>query len=243
MAKKTKISWCTTTVNPISGCTRFSAACQNCTVYPDTIRLQNNPLTDRYRAGFDQVVFHPKALREPYTYSKPEIVYVGNMSDIGHEAVTDDQVKAIFKMMNDLPDHVFLILTKRSKRLVEFNGIVNWASNIGAGVSVELADYVDRIDDLRRSDARLKFLVLEPLLGPLPNLNLSGIGWVIVGGETGKGCRPMDPAWALDIRDQCAAAGVPFYFNQNGGRKRDKGGDILDGNRYHQYPQMIAAIR
>lgn len=243
MAKKTKISWCTTTWNPITGCTKYSLGCQNCYACKDTKRLQNNPLTDRYRAGFDQVVFHPKALREPYTYAKPEVVFVCNMSDIGHEAVTDDQVRAIFKVMNDLPDQGFLVLTKRSARLGKLNDIVTWTPNIAAGVSVESAENLYRIDDLRKSDAKLKFLSLEPLLGPLPNLNLDGIGWVIVGGESGTGYRPMDPAWAIDLRDQCAKAGVPFFFKQHGGRKRDKGGDILADNRYHEYPELIAAIR
>jgi len=243
VAKKTKIGWCSTTLNCISGCSTVSLSCQLCPARKDTVRLQNNPLTDRYRAGFDKVVFHPKALREPYTYSKPEVVYVCNMADIFHEGITDDQVKAIFKVMNDLPEHVFLTLTKRSKRLEELNDLVTWTPNIAAGVSVETIDYVHRIDDLRKSKAQLKILMLEPLLGPMPNLNLDGIGWVIVGGETGKGCRPFNPEWAVDLRDQCSEANIPFYFNQHGGQRRDRGGDVLNGNRYHQYPSIIAAIR
>jgi len=188
-----------------------------------------------YARGF-RVALHPQALRLPMTWKRPRIVFVNSMSDLFHEKVSRSFVQEVFGVMHTADWHRYQVLTKRSGRLVRLDPHLEWADYIWMGVSVENAEYTGRIDDLRRIRASVKFLSLEPLLGPLVELNLSGIDWVIVGGESGPGARPMDEQWVLDIRDQCVDADVPFFFKQWGGVHRKKTGRLLEGRTWDQMP-------
>jgi protein gp37 len=188
-----------------------------------------------YRNGF-RVTLHPHTLDAPLKMRKPRLVFVNSMSDLFHKDVPLDFIKRIFDSMARTPQHRFQILTKRSDRLIALDTQLDWPPNVWMGVSVENSDYVHRIEDLRRTGAAVKFLSLEPLLGPIPDLDLDGIDWVIVGGESGPCARPMDEQWAVDIRDQCMQAEVAFFFKQWGGFNKKKAGRILDGRTWDQMP-------
>ena len=170
-------------------------------------------------------------------WKKPSLVFVNSMSDLFHKDVTDDFLKKVFATMNQTPQHTYQVLTKRGDILLAKNPILTWSSNIWQGVSVENDKYIQRIDDLRKTNAHVKWLSLEPLLGPLQNLDLTGIDWVVVGGESGPGARPMDPDWVRDLRDQCQKAKVPFFFKQWGGVNKKKAGRELDGRTWDEYPK------
>ncbi|MCI5057392.1 MAG: phage Gp37/Gp68 family protein, partial [Flavobacteriales bacterium] len=182
--------------------------------------------------------FHPEALKVPYTWKKPKIVFVNSMSDLFHKDIPLSFVQEVFSVMNDNPQHVFQLLTKRAERLLEVNQYLKWSHNIWMGVSVEDEIVVDRIEFLRETNARVKFLSLEPLIGPLPNLNLDNIDWVIVGGESGRNPRPMEPDWVLDIQEQCEKRGVAFFFKQWGGKNKKKSGRLLNGKTYDEMPEI-----
>jgi protein gp37 len=179
----------------------------------------------------------------PLKWRQPRIVFVNSMSDMFHEEVPLDFIRRMFDVMRRASHHTFQALTKRSKRLVELAPKLDWPANVWMGVTVEHADYVGRIDDLRQTGARVKFLSLEPLLGPMPALDLSGIDWVIVGGESGPRARPMDPEWARDLREQCRRGGVPFFFKQWGGTNKKKAGRVLDGRTWDEMPEVAPAGR
>jgi protein gp37 len=197
-------------------------------------RLQAMGL-EKYRNGF-KLTLHPEVLEDPLHWDKPQLIFVNSMSDLFHKDVPLDFIRQIFDIMNRAHWHTFQILTKRAERLLELDPLIAWPSNVWMGVSVENFDYIYRIHLLRQTHAAVKFLSCEPLLGPLPNLPLEGINWVIVGGESGPKARPMDTDWVREIRDQCLAVRVPFFFKQWGGTRKKKAGRLLDGRTWDDIP-------
>jgi protein gp37 len=194
-----------------------------------------------YAKGFELSV-HEQALELPLTWKRPQTIFVNSMSDLFHKDVPADFILRVFEAMSRACWHQFQILTKRSERLLELGPMLPWMRHIWMGVSVENKDYAFRIDHLRRTGAIVKFLSLEPLLGPLPRLDLRNIDWVIVGGESGPRARPMDPAWVVEIREQCRKADVPFFFKQWGGRNKKKAGRELEGRTWDEMPEAPAVV-
>jgi protein gp37 len=190
---------------------------------------------EKYRDAFE-VRIHPDQLLLPYKWKTPKIVFVNSMSDLFHNEVPADFIKRVFSIMNDNPQHVFQVLTKRSERLVELSAELVWTDNIWMGVSVEDTSVTHRVDRLRETSAHIKFLSCEPLLGPLPGLNLDGINWLIVGGESGTRPRPMREDWVFDIQRQCEEQDVKFFFKQWGGRNKKAAGRLLNGRTYDDMP-------
>jgi len=237
MSAETAIEWTESTWNPITGCTKTSAGCLNCYAERMALRLQamGQP---RYRHGF-KVTLHQEALKEPYRWKKPRIVFVNSMSDLFHEEIPVQFIKDVFRVMNNNLHHTFQVLTKRSERLKKLASILNWTHNIWMGVTVESDSYVNRADDLRMVNAHVKFLSLEPLLEPVASLDLTSIDWVIVGGESGPNARPMNPKWVLDIKNRCATSKIPFFFKQWGGVNKKKTGRILQNRTWDAYPQPV----
>ncbi len=233
---KSSIEWTESTWNPLTGCSKVSDGCKHCYAERMAKRLQAMGV-DNYRNGF-KLTMHPHVLRKPLEWKTPQLIFVNSMSDLFHWDVPTEFILQVFQTMREAHWHRFQILTKRAKRLPKIDPQLIWAPNIWMGVSVENDKVIWRIDQLRQTRAQVKFLSLEPLLGPLPNLNLAGIDWVIVGGESGPGARPMDEQWVLDIRDQCERAKVKFFFKQWGGTNKKKAGRILDGTTYDAMPDM-----
>ena len=234
MAVKSAIEWTESTWNPVTGCSKVSLGCKHCYAERMAKRLKAMGQPN-YVNGF-KLAMHQHSLRLPITWKKPQMIFVNSMSDLFHEGVSVDFVIDVFDVMRKAGWHKFQLLTKRSERLLELNSILKWEPNIWMGVSVEDNNYQHRIDDLRKTDAEVKFLSIEPLLGPLNNLDLSEIDWVVVGGESGPGARPMDPLWVTDIRDQCLDARVPFFFKQWGGVNKKKAGRERDGRTWNEMP-------
>ena len=234
MGANSQIEWTESTWNPVTGCTKISAGCTHCYAERMARRLKAMGQPN-YRNGF-RVTVHEHALQLPLGWKKPRVIFVNSMSDLFHEDVPLDFITRVFEVMRQADWHVFQALTKRSERLAELAPLLRWPENVWMGVTVENADHVHRIDDLRTVPAALRFLSLEPLLSPMPNLDLAGIDWAIVGGESGPGSRPMSREWAADIRDQCLRAGVPFFFKQWGGANKKKAGRLLDGRTWDQMP-------
>lgn len=234
MAAQSQIEWTESTWNPVTGCSKVSPGCKHCYAERMARRLKamGHP---NYARGFE-LCMHEHMLDLPLSWRKPRMIFVNSMSDLFHRAVPLEFIQRVFDVMRQASRHTFQVLTKRSERLLKLNGQLLWPGNVWAGVSVENQDYVFRIEHLRQSAAQVKFLSLEPLLGPLPTLNLEGIDWVIVGGESGPGARPMDAEWVIDIRDQCFAAGVPFFFKQWGGFNKKSNGRLLDGRTWDEMP-------
>jgi protein gp37 len=241
MALGSGIEWTESTWNPVTGCTKVSPGCKHCYAERMAERLQAMGQAN-YRNGF-ALTLQPQMLELPLQWKKPQTIFVNSMSDLFHDEVPLAYIQRVFEVMARASWHRFQVLTKRAERLAEVSGVVDWPDNVWMGVSVENADYVDRIECLRRTGARVKFLSLEPLLGPLARLDLSGIDWVIVGGESGPGARPMDPAWVTDIRDQCRCAGVAFFFKQWGGKNKKKTGRVLEGRTWDEMPGARLARR
>ncbi len=240
MGDSSSIEWTEATWNPVTGCTKLSAGCANCYAERLAIRLRamGQP---RYAQGF-AVATHEDALRLPLSWKRPRMVFVNSMSDLFHEDIADDFVLKVFDVMIDAPWHRFQVLTKRSARLREMNSILPWASHIWMGVTVEDEGCLRRVDDLRRTNAAVKFLSIEPMLGPLSGLDLTGIDWVIVGGESGPNARPMQSEWVIEIRDSCQQARVPFFFKQWGGVNRKKTGRVLDGRTWDEIPNTLVDV-
>jgi protein gp37 len=236
---QSSIEWTELTWNPTTGCTKISAGCKYCYAEVMAKRLQAMGV-EKYKDAF-KVRIHPEALDIPYTWKKPKIVFVNSMSDLFHPEIPLSFIKQVFKVMNENPQHVFQVLTKRSERLLELHSELKWSHNIWMGVSVEDSRVTHRIDDLGHTNARVKFLSCEPLIGPLREMNLDNIDWVIVGGESGRKPRPMDPDWVLDIQDQCSNADVAFFFKQWGGTNKKKAGRMLNGKTYDEMPETIFA--
>ncbi|MEM7144925.1 MAG: phage Gp37/Gp68 family protein [Verrucomicrobiota bacterium] len=224
------IEWTELTWNPTTGCDKISAGCKFCYAEVMSRRLKAMGVA-KYKDGF-KIRHHESALLIPYEWKKPAMVFVNSMSDLFHEEVPLEFIRKTFKVMNECPHLVFQVLTKRADRLAEIWSHVNWTQNIWMGVSVEDGTAKHRIDNLRKVPASVRFLSCEPLIGPLDRLNLRGIDWVIVGGESGPRPRTMDPQWALTIRDHCKKRDVAFFFKQWGGRNKKAAGRELDG-RYH----------
>lgn len=240
MGERSSIEWTEATWNPITGCTKISPGCQNCYAERIAIRLKAMGQPN-YANGF-KLTTHENALNTPLHWKTPRTIFVNSMSDLFHEEVPLTFIKRVFDVMRRAHWHRFQILTKRSDRLFDLNPQLKWMPNIWMGVSVENEDYAYRIDDLCKTGAYIKFLSLEPLLGPLHQLRLEGINWVIVGGESGPGARPMDPSWVTDIRDQCQNQRVPFFFKQWGGMNKKKAGRNLEGRTWDEMPKLKAEI-
>jgi Bacteriophage protein gp37 len=234
---QSSIEWTEMTWNPTTGCNKVSAGCKYCYAEVMARRLQAMGI-EKYVKGF-KLAIHEEALLIPYTWKSPKIVFVNSMSDLFHKDIPFRFIEKVFAVMNDNPQHVFQILTKRSDILVQYSNKLKWSHNIWMGVSVENEKVVHRIDDLKRCGAKVKFLSCEPLLGPLLNLNLEGIDWVIVGGESGRKPRPMDPDWVLDILTQCQNANVKFFFKQWGGTNKKKNGRLLLNRTWDEMPETV----
>lgn len=231
------IEWTESTWNPLTGCTKISPGCKHCYAERMAKRLQAMGQPN-YANGF-KLTLHEKALGLPLQWKKPQTIFVNSMSDLFHQRVPVEFILRVFETMNRAHWHRYQVLTKRAERLAELSPKLPWTPNIWMGVSVEHVYYAHRIDALRRTGAQVKFLSLEPLLGPLPNLDLNGIHWLIVGGESGPRARPLEKAWVLDLRDQCHAAGVPFFFKQWGGISKKKTGRILEGRTWDEMPAAM----
>jgi protein gp37 len=246
MSAGTAIEWTEVTWNPTTGCDRISAGCDHCYALALAKRLKamgqakyqvdGDPRTSG--PGFG-LTLHPDALALPYTWTRNRTVFVNSMSDLFHARVPLSFVRDVFAVIADTPQHTYQLLTKRSARLPKVAGQLDWPSNLWMGVSVEHAETMSRIDDLRSVPAAVRFLSCEPLIGPLDGLNLAGIHWVIAGGESGPAFRGVDPAWVTAIRDNCVGAGVPFFFKQWGGRTPKVGGRELDGRTWDQMPERV----
>lgn len=234
MAQTTAIEWTESTWNPVRGCTKVSPGCKHC--YAETFAERWRGIPGHpYEQGFDLRLV-PEKLEEPLTWKSPRRIFVNSMSDLFHEKVPEGFIRRVFEVMEEAAWHTFQILTKRSARVRELAPRLLWPPNVWQGVSVENAHYTFRVGDLQQVPAAVRFLSVEPLLGPIPSLPLDGISWVIVGGESGPRHRPLDPAWVRQIRDQCVQARVPFFFKQWGGRTPKAGGRRLDGREWDQMP-------
>ncbi len=231
-----KIEWTEETWNPVTGCSKISSGCKNCYAERMAFRLKAMR-SNNYRNGFD-VTCHEHLLTAPLTWKKSKKVFVNSMSDIFHKEVPLSFIQKIFKTMNHAFIHNFQVLTKRSTRLVELNSQLDWSENIWMGVTVENSESKYRIDNLRQSGAQIKFLSIEPLLDDLGEINLDGIDWVIVGGESGPKSRPMKKQWVESIKEQCLASRVPFFFKQWGGTNKKKAGRLLEGRTWDEMPNQ-----
>jgi len=262
--KKNYISWTEQTWNTVSGCTKLGKECKNCYAKIITDIRKNNPTYSKYEEGFDKVVEHKETLNEPYQWKEPTVVFVNSMSDLFHDDVSLDFIKAVFKVMNETPQHTYQVLTKRSQNLLKYSNQLNWTDNIWAGVSVGINDTRFRIDDLRQCGSKHKFISVEPLIEEINDLDLNGIDWVIVGGESGsEDARPLEYDWVIKIKDICEQQNVPFFFKQWGMPKNNpdlndptldknhphhtKGGCMLDGKIYWNNPsnpdQIVKTIK
>ena len=246
MGDKSAIEWTEATWNPTTGCDRISPGCDNCYALTLAKRLKamGNP---KYQTDGDPrtsgpgfgVVEHRDALAIPYKWTSPRVVFVNSMSDLFHARVPSDFIREVFEVMAATPRHTYQVLTKRPRRVMRLAPELPWPSNVWLGVSVESADQAERMDDLRKVPAHIRFVSAEPLIGPLHNINLDGISWLIAGGESGKGHRDMDPEWVYDLRDQCRSAHIPFFFKQWGGHRPKANGRTLDGRTYDEMPPVV----
>lgn len=234
MAANSHIEWTDATWNPVTGCSKISPGCKFCYAERLAHRLQAMG-QGNYKNGFD-VTLQPQMLEHPKTWRKPRRIFVNSMSDLFHEDIPASYIERVFKVMGEAEWHQYQVLTKRSERLLRLAPSLKWQPQIWMGVSIESEKYLSRIDDLRRTGAHVKFLSVEPLLGPLGNIDLTGINWVIVGGESGPGARAVDPKWVQEIRDQCIDFGVPFFFKQWGGVFKSRTGRMLDGRTWDGMP-------
>lgn len=234
---KSSIEWTEMTWNPTTGCSKVSAGCKYCYAEIMTRRLKAMG-QKKYSDGFKKVRVHPDTLKTPYTWKTPKTVFVNSMSDLFHKDVPLSFIQKVFEVMNNNPQHIFQVLTKRDKRLLDLSKELNWTKNIWMGVSVENNKVLDRIISLQNTAAKIKFLSLEPLIGPLTNLNLEGIDWVIVGGESGHKARPIKKSWVIDIQVQCQNYSIPFFFKQWGGKNKKASGRLLNGQTYDGFPTI-----
>ncbi len=238
--KQSKIEWTEVTWNPTTGCNKVSDGCKNCYAEIFAQRLQAMG-SRKYRNGFEFTI-HPDVIEEPKKWKKPKTIFVNSMSDLFHKDISLDILKKVFKTMNETPQHTYQVLTKRAERLEELASEFHWSDNIWMGVTVENEKVIGRIKHLKKTPAKIKFLSLEPLLGPLPKLNLKSIDWVIVGGESGRKARKVEEEWILDIKEQCEKAKVQFFFKQWGGMNKKANGRELQGKTYNGMPQMKKVI-
>jgi len=237
MATKSSIEWTEMTWNPVTGCTKVSQGCKNCYANRMALRLKAMG-SERYSNGFTLTV-HEDLVDLPKKWRKPRTIFVNSMSDLFHDDIPEPFIKRIFTTMRDCPQHTFQVLTKRSKRLLKLGSCLDWPSNVWMGVSVESADVMYRVTDLAQVPAKVRFLSCEPLIEPLEQIPLSGIHWVIVGGESGPGSRLMQPLWAESIQMQCRDAAVPFFFKQWGGVRKHRTGRTLNGRIFDEMPNLF----
>ncbi|MGE8022118.1 DUF5131 family protein [Peribacillus frigoritolerans] len=240
MAGKSSIEWTEATWNPVTGCNKVSQGCKHC--YAERMAKRLSAMGNPRYANVFSVTLHHDLVDLPYKWKKPRKVFVNSMSDLFHEEVPLDFIQKVFKTMNETPHNTYQILTKRSKRLSELAEFLNWTPNIWIGTSVENEDVSYRINDLRKVPAQIRFLSLEPLIGPLNFLDLKDIHWVIVGGESGPGSRPMEAEWVRTIRDQCEEQRIAFFFKQWGGVQKHRFGRVLDNKTYDEYPNLSCLI-
>lgn len=239
MAHNSPIEWTESTWNPVTGCNKISPGCKHC--YAERLAKRLKAMGQaNYKNGF-KLTLQPQMLELPLKWKRPQTIFVNSMSDLFHKDVPLAYIQQVFDVMKRAHWHRFQVLTKRSDRLAEVSAELEWPDNVWMGVSVESQKYTPRIDDLRRTDAKVKFLSLEPLLGPLKNLDLTEIDWAIVGGESGYGARPIKETWVLDIRQQCRNYSVPFFFKQWGGFNKKKTGRLLEGRTYDEMPKVAYA--
>lgn len=231
---QSKIEWTGSTWNPITGCSKYSDGCQNCYAEIMANRLYNMGLK-KYSNAF-KLTLHPETINDPLSMKKPQTIFVCSMSDIFHKQVPDEFILDLFRVMNQAYWHTFQVLTKRAERISELNDKILWTQNIWLGTTVENNKATYRIDHLRNSGAFIKFLSIEPLLEAIPNMNLTNIDWVIVGGESGSRARPIEKDWVIDIRNQCKNIKTAFFFKQWGGRNKKKAGRILEERTYDEMP-------
>jgi protein gp37 len=235
---QSSIEWTEATWNPVTGCDKVSPGCARC--YAEKLALRLRAMgQDNYKNGFE-LTLQPHMLEKPLLWKKPQTIFVNSMSDLFHREIADEYILQVFDVMRRASWHQFQVLTKRADRLEEMNDQIAWPQNVWMGVSVESERYLHRIEHLRRTNAVIKFLSLEPLLGPLPHLDLGGIDWVIVGGESGPGARPLQEQWVLEIKDLCAVRGVPFFFKQWGGVNKKRAGRLLMGRTWDEMPALAA---
>lgn len=240
MAYKSKIEWTENTWNPVTGCTKISDGCLNCYACRMAHRLQRMGHA-KYANGFN-LALQKDCLEDPLKWKKPSLIFVNSMSDLFHEDVPIDYIKQIFSVMNQAKWHTFQILTKRAERLSELSEQFNWSDNIWQGVTVESEKYKGRIDYLRKVPASVKFISFEPLIGDIGDINLSGINWAIVGGESGINCRKIEQDWVLNIKAQCEQQNVCFYFKQWGGVNKKKNGRELLGKTWDDMPEIKYSV-
>ena len=237
---QSSIEWTEMTWNPTTGCNKVSAGCKYCYAEVMTRRLQAMGI-EKYKDGF-KVRTHEDALYIPYSWKGPKVVFVNSMSDLFHPEVPFEFIQKVFEVMNNTPQHTYQVLTKRAERLYELHHKLNWTNNIWMGVSVEDERVTNRIDFLRETNAIIKFLSCEPLIGPLQNMNLENIDWVIVGGESGRKARPMQEWWVWNIKQQCQEQEVAFFFKQWGGINKKKAGRELAGMTYDEMPSHLYGL-
>ncbi|MEH7249507.1 phage Gp37/Gp68 family protein [Neobacillus niacini] len=239
MAGNSSIEWTEATWNPVTGCNKVSDGCKNCYAerMAKRLRAMGNP---RYTNGFN-VTLHSDLINAPRKWVKPRKIFVNSMSDLFHKDIPVEFIQSVFETMIETPQHSYQVLTKRPERLIELANSLTFTPNIWIGTSVENETVTERIDLIRQVPAYVRFLSCEPLLGPLDNLNLEGIHWVIVGGESGPGARPMQEDWVRSIRDQCKESNVAFFFKQWGGLQKHRHGRLLDNQTYDEYPVSTLA--
>lgn len=231
---ESRIEWTEMTWNPTTGCNKISAGCKYCYAEVMTRRLQAMGI-EKYKDGF-AIRTHDDALTIPYSWKGSKVVFVNSMSDLFHPEVPFEFIRKVFEVMNNTPQHTYQVLTKRAERLFALHEELNWTANIWMGVSVEDSRVTERINFLRQTNAQTKFLSCEPLIGPLLNINLENINWVIVGGESGRKARPIEEWWVWNIRQQCQEQGSAFFFKQWGGVNKKKTGRLLNGRTYDEMP-------
>jgi protein gp37 len=240
VAGYSSIEWTETTWNPVTGCSPVSDGCKHCYAYRMAKRLQAMG-NRRYINGFE-VTLHHDLIDLPKSWKKPRKIFVNSMSDLFHEKIPQHFIEEVFQTIADSPQHTFQVLTKRAERLAKFAPQLIWPDNLWMGVTVESGKYAYRIDLLRKIPAAVRFLSIEPMIGPVQNINIQGIDWVITGGESGPGSRIIKQCWVEDIRDQCLAEGVPFFFKQWGGFNKKKTGRLLNGREWNQYPTIAIPV-
>lgn len=239
--RRTRIEWAECSWNPMIGCSAASTGCMKCYAREIALDLQAQG-NKKYAGGFTPT-FLPSMLNQPRLLEKPTVIFINSMSDLFHEAYSDEQILSVIGVIADLPQHVGIALTKRHERLLELDQKIAWPDNLIVGVSIENNEWVVRADYLRKTNAKNKAISAEPLLGPLTNLDTAGIGWLISGGESGPGARPFDPQWAEDLRQMCLKTGTAFFHKQNGGEQKHRTGRKLFGKIYDAYPQVIIDMK
>lgn len=237
MSQNSKIEWTDSTWNPITGCTKISPGCKYCYAERLSKRLKAMGVSN-YVNGFD-LTLQPHMLDRPLKIKQPQNIFVNSMSDLFHEDVPFDYIQQVFGVMQRAHWHKFQVLTKRSKRMIDLSSKINWPDNVWMGVSVENSDFVWRIEHLQNTNASVKFLSIEPLIGPIKQLDLQNIDWVIVGGESGPYARPMAKEWVVTIKNICLRNDVPFFFKQWGGTNKKKAGRKLEGRTWDQTPNVL----